>query len=244
VDRREVLKRLAALGLVASAMAVERTYFFGPWAPEEPPKLWGDGVQDDAVALQWYLDHGRQIPRGIYHSSTDKLKFPPGELVSGLGVFLYKRVGDPTTAAFIKDFRPWPFENPRYDEATRKRWREWLLGEATQKRWLEREATGVREVEPWQARTEESAGVLRNMAKHATPDEVDAAARLLGERDFEALDQLPAVDYRGLTLEHACESLYRTVLEADAAAAARRVRARRARYRAAGLAEPLSSASC
>jgi hypothetical protein len=164
-----------------------------------------------------------------HHNSVSELKLPSGELVSRSSVFGYDyRVGDPTTAAFIKYFRPWWFENRRYDEATRKRWREWLLGEATRKRWLEREATGVREVELWEARTEERHEVLRNMAKHATPDEVNAAARVLAERVFMALDKLPAVDYSGLTLEHARESLYRTVLEADASRAARG-----ARYRAA-----------
>jgi hypothetical protein len=79
-----------------------------------------------------------------------------------------------------------------------------------------------------QARIEEDNEMLTNLAKHATPGEVDAEARVLIERGFEALDQLPAVDYSGLTLEQARESLYRTVLEADAAGAARCARVRAA----------------
>ena len=225
MDRREVLKRLAALGLVAPAMVVERTYFFGPWAAEVPPKLWGDSVHDDAVALQWYLDHGRQIPRGIYHSSTSELKFPSGEFVSrGYSDYDY-RVGDPTTPAFIRYFPPLPFEDRQVDDATRKRFLEWRLAEATQKEWLEREANRISQDQWFLVRSEESNEVLRNLEKHATPEEVRAAARVLTKRVFEALDQLPAVDYSGLTLEQARESLYRTVLEADVARAARRARA-------------------
>ena len=201
VDRREVLERLAALGLVAPAIAVERTYFFGPWAPEEPPKLWADDIHDDALALQWYLDHGRQIPRGLYRS-TARLKFRSGELVSGT-VFNYDyRVGDPATAAFIKSF-------PSYSPLDARR-----LDEATQKRWLERDSNRVREHVLFFAKCTDE--VLRDMAKHATPDEVHVEARVMSQRDFEALDQLPAVDYSGLTLEQARESLYRTVLESHA----------------------------
>ena len=50
VDRRALLKQMAALGLAVPAVSVERTYFFGPWAPEQPLKLWGDAVHDDPRA--------------------------------------------------------------------------------------------------------------------------------------------------------------------------------------------------
>src|SRR5262249_17138066 len=65
-------------------------------------------------------------------------------------------------------------------------------------------------------------------------------ARVMIECDFEALDQLPAVDYSGLTLEQARESLYRTVLEADAVGAAVHARVRAG----AGLGEPPRRLSC
>src|SRR5262249_20951614 len=51
-------------------MAVERTYFFGPFWSEQPARLWGDGVHDDTPGLQWYLDHEKQIPKGLYRSGT------------------------------------------------------------------------------------------------------------------------------------------------------------------------------
>jgi hypothetical protein len=60
---------MAALGLAVPAMSVQRTYFFGPWAPEQPPKLWGDGIHDDLLALNWYLDRRKQVPKGFYFSS-------------------------------------------------------------------------------------------------------------------------------------------------------------------------------
>src|SRR5262249_9421354 len=142
------------------------------------------------------------------------------------GVFGYDyRVGDPTTAAFITCFPPrWRDEDQLVDEATRKRFLEWRLAEATQKSCLEWEATRVRKSELLEASTIQGKVVLMKMAKHATPDEYHAAARALTERDFEALHRLPAVDYSGLPLEQARESLYRIVLGAAAAGPARRAR--------------------
>jgi hypothetical protein len=108
---------------------------------------------------------------GLYRSTTRRLNFPSGQPLSRSGVFRYDyRVGDPTTAAFMRCV-PLLFENPLVDEASRK-FLEWRFQEATQKSWLEWEATQVRKDELWEARA--------------------------GEEVDEALDQLPAVDYSGV----------------------------------------------
>jgi hypothetical protein len=78
-------------------MSVERTYFFGPWAPEQTAKLWGDGIHDDAVGLQWYLEHGNSFRAG----STHPLRIP--HLMHDGGPFsltaaLVARRHSPTTA--------------------------------------------------------------------------------------------------------------------------------------------------
>ena len=72
MDRRALLKQMAVLGLAVAvpAISLERSYFFGPWVPEQPPMLWGDAIHDDAAAPQWYFDHGKQIPKGLYRSGT------------------------------------------------------------------------------------------------------------------------------------------------------------------------------
>jgi hypothetical protein len=49
-------------------------------SPELPPLLHGDGVADDTEAVQWYLDHGYDLPSppegGSYSVWLDVLRFP------------------------------------------------------------------------------------------------------------------------------------------------------------------------
>jgi hypothetical protein len=111
---------MAALGLAVPAMSLERTYFFGPWAPEQPPKLWGDAIHDDAVALRWYLDHGKQVPRGFYLSS-DFLRLRGDHPLFGSYVFpdgmqSYRFLGGVSSGVLVKHL--YPDRHPQ-------QWEEW-----------------------------------------------------------------------------------------------------------------------
>jgi hypothetical protein len=239
MDRRKLLTQMAALGLAVPAMDLDRhtTYFFGPWLPEQPPKLWGDSVHDDAVALQWYLDHGKQIPNGIYASTNRDLRLQSGEHISRAYAWPFRRVDGPTTTAFIRD--------------TPADWGEWRWPEAAQKQYLAWEATRLRQRKEQlrmgliaaatagrrqgraqsvlSASTEEINEKCMKLGVTLTPEEVRDRARVMAAQSIEALMNVPSVDYSELTIEQAREALYRTIVEADAAGAARRVRIR-ARY--------------
>jgi hypothetical protein len=192
VKRREVLKRLAALGLVAPTMAVERTYFFGPFWSQQRAKLWGDGVHDDAPGLQWYLDHEKQIPKGLYRSGT-LLKFrswPQGPENMGA---LQQRYGPDSAGALIK-YTP--------------------SAEFGQNSGLAAEAMGLKQKEVrWREFRKEWEALRRLEARNPTPDEREAEVLALSERSEEVVRSLPAVDYSGLTPEQAREALYRAFVE-------------------------------
>jgi hypothetical protein len=62
MDRREFLRRagVAVAALAVAPAAVLET--------EVPPRIYGDGIHDDAAALQWHLDHagGLRLEGGTY----------------------------------------------------------------------------------------------------------------------------------------------------------------------------------
>ena len=173
-------------------MAVERTYFFGPFWSEQPARLWGDGVHDDTPGLQWYLDHEKQIPKGLYRSGT-LLKFRSWPWSPENMGALQLRYGPDSAGALIK-----------YTPSAEFGQNSGLAAEATRLR-----QSGAR----WQEFRKAREALKRLEARNPTPDEREAEWLALDKRSEEVVRNLPAIDYSGLTPEHAREALYRSFVE-------------------------------
>jgi len=189
MDTRALLKHMAALGLTVPVMSMERTYSFGPWAPAPPPTLWGDAVRDEAVALQWYIDHGRQIPKGLYRSGTElKLRLVPVSMGTGR----LELVGGPE-GALIK-FSP--------------------SAEFGQNSGLAAQATGIRKFVVLHREFQKTKEALCSLGPNAAPEDTAAVFQAAAKRQ-EVLQSLPPVDYSGLTPGQAREKLYRAIRRTD-----------------------------